>query len=67
MRDDGCCVLFSSHVLEEVRALCDRVVVITRGRVVTEGTTETILARTGARTFEEAFVNLIAGETPSCA
>ena len=38
MRDAGTAVIFSSHVLEEVRALCDRVVILAKGRVVAEGT-----------------------------
>src|ERR1039457_629063 len=36
-RDAGVCIVFSSHVLEEVRALCDRVVILAQGRVVAEG------------------------------
>ncbi|HEX9576593.1 MAG TPA: ATP-binding cassette domain-containing protein, partial [Myxococcales bacterium] len=40
LRDQGKCVLFSSHVMQEVSALCDRIVVIARGRVVAEGTPE---------------------------
>ena len=67
MRDDGCCVLFSSHVLDEVRTLCDRVVVIGSGRVVSEGSVEAVLAETGTATLEDAFINLVADEAPSCA
>ena len=67
MRDDGCCVLFSSHVLDEVRTLCDRVVVIADGRVVSEGSVDAVLAQTGAGSFEDAVVTLIGAETPSCA
>ena len=67
MRDEGCCVLFSSHVLDEVRTLCDRVVVIARGRVVSEGSVDAVLEEAGGATLEEAFVSLITKETPSCA
>ena len=67
MRDDGCCVLFSSHVLDEVRTLCDRVVVIGSGRVVSEGSVEAVLAETGTATLEDAFINLVADEAPACA
>ena len=38
LRQDGCCVLFSSHIMQEVSALCDRIVVIAQGTVVANGT-----------------------------
>jgi sodium transport system ATP-binding protein len=53
------CVVFSSHVMQEVSALCDRIVVIARGRVVAEGTAEDLLASTGRTTLEDAFVTLV--------
>ncbi len=53
------CVVFSSHVMQEVSALCDRIVVIARGRVVAEGTPEELLASTGNTTLEDAFVTLV--------
>src|SRR6266700_3737240 len=55
-RDTGACIVFSSHVLEEVRALCDRVVVLAQGRVVAEGTPAELCQRDGVRTLEDAFV-----------
>jgi len=55
-RDAGACILFSSHVLEEVLALCDRVVIVARGRVVAEGTADELCARAGVATLEDAFV-----------
>jgi sodium transport system ATP-binding protein len=57
-RDQGACIIFSSHVLEEVRALCDNVVIISHGRVVADGDAATICRRTGRATLEEAFVAL---------
>ena len=64
LRDEGACILFSSHVLGEVQALCDRVVVVSRGRVVAEGTLADVQARAGTQTLEQAFVKLtgVAGE-----
>jgi sodium transport system ATP-binding protein len=64
LRTAGHCVLFSSHVMQEVSALCDEVVVIAGGTVIASGTPEQIRARTGARALEDAFVQLIgaAGE-----
>ena len=59
LRDAGHCVLFSSHVMQEVSALCDEVVVIAHGVVLEHGTPEQIRARTAAATLEEAFVRLI--------
>jgi sodium transport system ATP-binding protein len=62
LRDQGKCVLFSSHVMQEVSALCDRIVVIARGRVVAEGTPEEIKARAGKDNLEEAFVSVIGSD-----
>ncbi|HZC86443.1 MAG TPA: ATP-binding cassette domain-containing protein [Steroidobacteraceae bacterium] len=59
LRDAGHCVLFSSHVMQEVSALCDEVVVIAHGVVLEHGTPEQIRARTGGASLEEAFVRLI--------
>ena len=58
LRQNGKCVLFSSHVMHEVTALCDRVVVIAGGRVVASGTTDEIVRNTGKSTLEDAFVAL---------
>jgi sodium transport system ATP-binding protein len=56
LRAAGRCVLFSSHVMQEVAALCDDIVIISHGRVVVRGTPAQILASTGAPDLEEAFV-----------
>lgn len=58
LRDAGACVLFSSHVLEEVRALCDRVVVIAHGERVAEGSPAEICTLAGAASFEDAFMRV---------
>jgi sodium transport system ATP-binding protein len=59
LRDEGHCVLFSSHVMQEVAALCDDVVVIAHGTVVASGTPEDLRAQTGESNLEDAFVKLI--------
>jgi sodium transport system ATP-binding protein len=59
LRDEGHCVLLSSHVMQEIGALCDEVVVIAHGAVVAGGTPEEIRLRTGEPTLEDAFVRLI--------
>jgi len=62
LRDEGTCVVFSSHVLEEVRALCDRIVVISEGRIAGQGTVTELCAQTKTASLEDAFVKLTAGE-----
>jgi sodium transport system ATP-binding protein len=60
LRDQGCCVLFSSHIMQEVAALCDDIIIIARGRVVASGTPQYLLEITQARDLEEAFVKATA-------
>jgi sodium transport system ATP-binding protein len=59
LRSQGKCLLFSSHVMQEVAALCDRIVILGRGRVVAAGTAADLLAWSGAKTLEDAFVGLL--------
>jgi sodium transport system ATP-binding protein len=59
LRGEGKCLLFSSHVMQEVSALCDRIVILGAGRVVAEGTAAELVARSGATTLEDAFVTLL--------
>ncbi|MEM6792113.1 MAG: ATP-binding cassette domain-containing protein [Myxococcota bacterium] len=56
LRDEGRCVLFSSHVMQEVSALCDEIVIISSGRVVASGTEAALREATGAATMEDVFV-----------
>jgi sodium transport system ATP-binding protein len=56
---EGKCLLFSSHVMQEVAALCGRIVILGRGQVVADGTAAELLARSGEPTLEEAFVRLL--------
>ena len=58
LRDGGVCIVFSSHVLDIVRSLCDKVVVISAGRLVAEGSPSEICGRSETVSFEEAFVRL---------
>ncbi|MGA0588364.1 ATP-binding cassette domain-containing protein [Dyella sp. KRB-257] len=62
LKAEGRCVLFSSHIMQEVGALCDRIVVIARGRVVADATPDELHAQTGESNLEEAFVKLIGSE-----
>jgi sodium transport system ATP-binding protein len=56
--DEGKCIVFSTHIMQEVERLCDRVVVISHGHVVADGTVAELSERTGEADFEEAFVAL---------
>ena len=58
-RDAGCCVLFSSHVMQEVAALCDHIVIVAAGTVAVDGTTDEIRASTGCDDLEDAFVRAV--------
>ena len=58
LREAGKCVLFSSHVMQEVSALCDNIVIVARGAVVASGTAPQLLAASGRDNLEDAFVQL---------
>jgi sodium transport system ATP-binding protein len=59
LKAENRCVLFSSHVMQEVSALCDRIIVIAQGKVVAEGTSDQLLQLTGKTNLEDAFVTLV--------
>ncbi len=59
LRASGHCVLFSSHVMQEVAALCDDIVIIDHGRVVAAGTPDSLRRQFSAATLEDAFVGAI--------
>ncbi|MDP3821577.1 MAG: ATP-binding cassette domain-containing protein [Burkholderiales bacterium] len=56
------CIVFSTHIMQEVERLCDSVVVVAHGRTVATGTVPSLLAQTGESDFEEAFVKLAFAE-----
>jgi sodium transport system ATP-binding protein len=62
LRAQGKCLLFSSHVMQEVAALCDRIVVLSQGRVVAEGTASELIVRAGTSGLEDAFVALLGSD-----
>lgn len=63
LRDEqGKCIVFSTHLMQEVQRLCDRVVVMAHGRAVAEGTVAELCARTGDEDFERCFVRLAFGD-----
>ena len=56
--DEGKCIVFSTHVMQEVERLCDHVVVMAAGRTVAQGRVGELCARCGTPDFEQAFVAL---------
>jgi sodium transport system ATP-binding protein len=62
LKEDGRCVIFSSHVMQEVSALCDHIVVIAKGRVVAEGTPDELRTLAGKDNLEDAFVAIIGSD-----
>ena len=59
LKDAGRCVLFSSHVMQEVAALCDDIVIIAHGKVAIDDSIDGIRSRTGCDDLEDAFVRAI--------
>jgi len=59
LKAEGRCVLFSSHVMQEVAALCDRVVIIGHGRVLADATVQSIREQSGTGSLEEAFLRVL--------
>ena len=58
LRDQGRCVLFSSHLMNEVGGLCDRILIIAGGEIVADGSVADIISLAGTHTLEDAFINL---------
>jgi sodium transport system ATP-binding protein len=62
LRDEhGKCIVFSTHIMQEVERLCDQVIVVAQGRTVASGTVGELLSQTGQQDFEETFVTLAFG------
>lgn len=62
LRAEGRCVIFSSHIMQEVAALCDRIVIVAKGQVVASGTADELRAQTGEANLEDAFVRAIGSD-----
>ena len=56
LRDEGHCILFTSHVMQEVAALCDDIAIVARGRIVARGTPAELAATVPGGSLEDAFV-----------
>jgi sodium transport system ATP-binding protein len=59
LRDQGCCIVMATHVMQEVSHLCDDVIVIAKGHTITQGTPQELCRLTGIANLEDAFVALV--------
>jgi sodium transport system ATP-binding protein len=62
LREEGRCVLFTSHIMQEVAALCDQIVIISRGEVTANGSPADLRRQTGHDNLEDAFVAAVGSE-----
>jgi sodium transport system ATP-binding protein len=62
LKEAGHSVVLSTHIMQEVAALCDRIIIIADGQIAADGTAPQLLARSGCETLEDAFVQLIGTE-----
>jgi sodium transport system ATP-binding protein len=67
LRERGKCILFSTHIMQEVEQLSDEIVVVAHGRSVAHGTAQDLEAQTGAASLEDAFVALALRDTATVA
>lgn len=58
LKAEGKTVMFSSHIMQEVAALCDEIIIIARGKITAHGTTAALLSQSGKSSLEDAFVTL---------
>ena len=62
LRDEGKCILFTSHIMQEVAALCDQIVIVSNGVIAAQGTPGELLRGTGKDNLEDAFIEAIGSE-----
>ncbi|TKS55168.1 ATP-binding cassette domain-containing protein [Luteimonas yindakuii] len=62
LRDEGRCVVFSSHIMQEVAALCDHIIIIAKGQVMAAGSPDELRERFGEANLEDAFVRAIGSQ-----
>ena len=59
LRDQGKCIIFSTHIMREAERLCDRIAIMHRGRILAEGSMEEIQCQFAQKDLEELFFQLI--------
>jgi sodium transport system ATP-binding protein len=62
LKDAGHSVILSTHIMQEVAALCDRIIIIADGRIAADGSARELLEKSGCDSLEDAFVRLIGSE-----
>jgi sodium transport system ATP-binding protein len=62
LREDGCCIIMATHVMQEVTHLCDDVIVIAKGKTVVQGSPQALCEQAGIANLEDAFVSLVGTE-----
>jgi sodium transport system ATP-binding protein len=62
LKNAGHSVILSTHIMQEVAALCDRIIIIADGQIAADGTARELLQKSGSDTLEDAFVRLIGSE-----
>ncbi len=62
LKEAGHCVVFSSHIMQEVAALCDEIVIIAQGSIAAQGSPTQLLETTGETSLEDAFVKAVGSE-----
>lgn len=67
LRDQGKCVIFSTHIMREAEKLCDRIAIMYRGRILAEGTLPELRERHGENDLEELFFQLISAHEQGAA
>ena len=66
LRDQGKCIVFSTHIMREAEKLCDRIAIVHRGQILAEGTLEELRDRHHQRDLEELFFQLISQHEAAC-
>ena len=59
LREEGCCILLSTHIMQEIDQLCDEVIIIDRGRVLKQDSKENLLRSTESQSIEDCFVGFL--------
>jgi sodium transport system ATP-binding protein len=62
LKRNGQSVVLSTHIMQEVAALCDRIIIIAKGEIAADGTQQELLDKSGCDSIEDAFVKLIGTE-----
>ncbi len=63
LKEDGRCIIFSTHIMREVERLCDHVAIMYRGKILDSGTLEELAERHQQKDFEELFIQLLTSES----